>query len=535
MSQVIKIAQKGVKDPNQMTLRERKKHWNRILYVKFKQELKQFKNVLNGKNPITGQPDPNRRIQHPFPPDVAARAEQVANLYNGLMQESNAIIQQQAEYSRTRRKGRKDMPPGQAPPQEPAQEPDLFVQMQAAAKADIEGLIKEASWWGSRQLFRFKSMLPLGEEKERADAKIRADLLRGAAVFEDKLQKFEDEMLTPGKLSVPRGFYALNSAMQFFIKLSGDFTKYLTNAGAIKSDKPAKREEPNSESAQVPAPTFMGAPTELREIQQDRDVISTFLSTISVAPDIDDIGKIESFKNAVKGSLLSPAKKDPFIGLESNPAKLQQIIQEHKNLVMMAKDIAKMPEAKSITDIVVAQSTQNVVALVSDSELQKFAYKTTSRMLKRMLLGLVSQLSEKDVIVMKAEIAKYTKSALSMLDRTMNLLEDRKIPPSEIADEFYEMSKDLYDLTKAVQILGKDYNERAQSENINNYDYKSRLRIISTTHLRYMVEYERKMVGFMAAFEAAQQDQKDQQSVIDPESVRDNLRELSESGSFNGI
>lgn len=520
MSQTIKIAQKGVKDPNQMTLRERKKHWNRILYIQFKQELKQFKNVLNGKDPMTGQPDPNRRIQHPFPADVAARAERVANLYNGLMQESNAIIQQQGEYSRTRRKGRKDMPPGQAMSAAPTEMEDPFAQMKAAT-AEMEALTKEASWWGSRHLFKFKNMMPWGDKSEKEDAKTRANLLRLAAVFEDKLQKFEDEILTPGKFSVARGFYALNSALQFYLKLSKDFTIYLKSSDFSQA-APSKPAISIAPAVNVPDPSV-----NLNIINEDIQLMPKFIDIWQAHQNMP------LFKSMFEQSSLSQAPS--FVDLKPN--EVQRLIEDHRIIVEKAKQIAAPDiHGNSIKELIVAK-LNNVVASINDPEFKKIAYRTTSRMLKRLLLGLVSQISEKDVIHIKTEIAQHTKSALKTLDEAMNFLEDKEVSPKDIEDEFHEMSKDLYGLIEAMLILGRDYNEKAQSENIDVYTYKNRLRIISTMHIRYMEGYKREMESLIKSYNdsQAQPAKQDSQPAIDPQVVRDNLSELAESGSLDEI
>lgn len=516
MSKFVKSAQ--IRDPRQKALRERKRHWNRILYIKFKDELRQFKNVLNGKDPISSNRDPNRRIHNPFPQDVPARAALLSETYKNLMDEASNIINFQNEYS-------------QADKQEKLQR-NPFAEVTASNSA----LVKEGAWWGSRQWFKVKSLLPWGE---REDLKKRAYLLTYASIFEDKLQEFEDKMLSTGEDSIPQGFYALNKALQYYVRFVSDYIKYveaINEATAEEEGPKIKDDVVVNDNFPTRRPHF--DPTAIRLSPEQRKAFS--LERSAAWPLMNEIfihhPERSSLAHLVNRSFFASSAKS-FDEIEKSPEAIRLLFNQHKMILNRAKEMAILPEATSLVEVYqkmkerLNEVREGINIARFEAGLKKSAHKTTSRMMKRLMLGLLSNLSENDIVTVKKDISNNTEDALDSIDEVMNLLQKDDSTPLSIVNEIYDMSERLNDIASSTLLLGKDYNESAQSHNVDIFDYKNRQKIVSVTHIRYLIDYQKKIVSILNILDNFKKSSKDSNESdddidIDYESVRDNLAEM---------
>src|SRR3990172_12070488 len=125
------LARKRSADPSQEALRERKANWNKEVSLLIAQVIA-FKRGINGRGePRVGLPPSS--IKEPLPTQVGQYLDMVASKYENIIQEAHAIIDNQNEYSRTRRKGRKET--GTVP-----------TQPVPAVAINRYDLVKEASW-----------------------------------------------------------------------------------------------------------------------------------------------------------------------------------------------------------------------------------------------------------------------------------------------------------------------------------------------------------------------------------------------------
>lgn len=82
-------------------LRAAKKNWNKA-YKEFSQRLKNFKDALNGRGSSKyGLPPSN--LKNPLPPELASFLSELTSNYTALSDAAHHIMQQQEEYSHTRR------------------------------------------------------------------------------------------------------------------------------------------------------------------------------------------------------------------------------------------------------------------------------------------------------------------------------------------------------------------------------------------------------------------------------------------------
>lgn len=108
MAQVPQIFNKNAKsnDPVQQALRDHKKRWN-VAFKEFKKRMSAFSQGLNGKgNPSYGLPPSD--IKDPLPEEDFSFLNQLSADFQQLAEEALRIQQEQALYSKNRRKPAKD-------------------------------------------------------------------------------------------------------------------------------------------------------------------------------------------------------------------------------------------------------------------------------------------------------------------------------------------------------------------------------------------------------------------------------------------
>jgi len=185
---VIITARTRSEDPAQEHLRERKAVWNKACSAfiarlnAFKPQLIAFKQGLNGKgNAKVGLPPSN--IKEPLPSEIGgymgmvnSKFNELASEFAGLVSESNAIMQEQAQYADHRKKPQPRQPrqPRQA---DLAQVDDILIS---------EGSNKATRFWA--QLSSYMS----SDESSR----YRLSMLKLSYKIFQNLVKFEDLILT---------------------------------------------------------------------------------------------------------------------------------------------------------------------------------------------------------------------------------------------------------------------------------------------------------------------------------------------------
>lgn len=176
---MIKEGRKPSNDPVQEKLRENKAQWNKSV-SELIGDLINFKKLMNG-SPSKFNME-RSTIKEPIPSDPAAIIGVLAGDFQELAQKANAIIAQQIEYSKNRKKKQIKSP-------SPAS-PSLSQQLTATTSYDLMAL-------GSSPLSRFLSKMkgPWFSGDGLREKQYRVSLLTACADLHSDLKKFEELIL----------------------------------------------------------------------------------------------------------------------------------------------------------------------------------------------------------------------------------------------------------------------------------------------------------------------------------------------------
>lgn len=198
MNGKVAIGRKRSMDPAQEHLREQKSLWNKST-TDLIAKIIAFKRGLNGRgDPRAGLPASN--IKEPLPSQVGSYLDQIATDYSSLVSGAEKIIQEQEHYSKVRRKTQPKKPQTPAPVQPSGSE----VEPPPIPLAADDGLVSEASWWGSQMWSRLFKLH--GPKK-----KFVVDMMRSGRSFREKLLEAENYLTSSDPNSVPRALHIISS------------------------------------------------------------------------------------------------------------------------------------------------------------------------------------------------------------------------------------------------------------------------------------------------------------------------------------
>ena len=123
------------KDQIQQKLRDHKKQWN-ATYKNLSQKLKAFKNCLNGKGDTKFSLPPSD-IKEPFPNQIGSTLDALVGDYQNLFNDAKSIIDEQSQYSRSRRKKQPKQAPKPIAPQIAPQEDKIVDTLSRLDVSDI--------------------------------------------------------------------------------------------------------------------------------------------------------------------------------------------------------------------------------------------------------------------------------------------------------------------------------------------------------------------------------------------------------------
>jgi len=167
------IVNGGIPDPVQKALRVRKANWNKKMVTPFIDNLIHLKMLINGK-PSKFHKERNSII-NPLPADPATILGLLAEDFKNIVNEGNAIISDQLNYSQTRRKkGPKPETPAKAPNPNQLNLPGITSSILEVNRINVQA---------SNYLTRFLSTLKgprFGESPEAIKRRYRGSLLKQA-------------------------------------------------------------------------------------------------------------------------------------------------------------------------------------------------------------------------------------------------------------------------------------------------------------------------------------------------------------------
>lgn len=224
---MIKVARKPSADPVQEKLRQAKVTWNKEV-SSFINDLIHLKKTMNGWPSKFYQE--RSKITEPIPADAPTIIGSLAGDFQELAQRGNAIIQQQVEYSKARRKKQPKAPmgtPPQATPTTPAApeapeapKPDLTQQLTAYNASDR--LVKLASSFegkydltaeASNPLTRFFSRLtnlPIGFGQAAEMRRLRMSMLSSCVKVFKNLEKLQVQIVRSSADSIDDAWTVFN-------------------------------------------------------------------------------------------------------------------------------------------------------------------------------------------------------------------------------------------------------------------------------------------------------------------------------------
>ncbi len=207
---MFKIADKGSMDPLQNKIRSDKKAWNK--------EMSLFiDNVINFKKTINGQPSKyfkeKSKIGEPIPANPTSILSSLMSEFQKLTQKSNDIVQQQINYSKTRRK---KQPKTNIIPSSPSENVDLSKQLSA------EFINNKLIATGSNSLTRFFARLlnpAFGDSYNSRVKKYRMSLLKSAVDISKNLEDLQKTIVGSSPESIfaaAKDLYKIEKSWSFF-------------------------------------------------------------------------------------------------------------------------------------------------------------------------------------------------------------------------------------------------------------------------------------------------------------------------------
>jgi hypothetical protein len=234
---MIKVARKPSADPVQEKLRQSKDQWNKEVSL-FIEALKNFKKMMNGyPSKIFKQ---KSRITDPIPSDPVSIVGALAGDFQEISQKANAIVSQQLEYSKTRRKKQVSPPAGPTPVAPPAPPTtDLSKQLSAPLIASFEDkyeLVTE----GSSKISRFFTRLfnPAAGFGDAANLRrARMAMLNACAEAYKNLGKFQVQVVKSSKESIHISNQKLNEVWHHWTLVSRAYVIFKSSKSVSTPDK----------------------------------------------------------------------------------------------------------------------------------------------------------------------------------------------------------------------------------------------------------------------------------------------------------
>ena len=411
---MIKTARKPSADPVQEKLRQNKALWNKDV-SNFINDLINFKKTMNGA-PSKFFPEKGN-IKEPIPADPATIVGVLANDFQEIAQKGNAIVSEQLNYSKNRRKSQPKAPqatgttPTEPSPTSPvpATGPDLTTQL--AAFEQKYGLIAEGSNPITRFFTRiFNPTVGFGDAAELRRA--RMAMLNKCADAHYKLEKFQVLVVKSSKDSIPNAYKKLEQAGHDWNLVSRAYNIYKSSKAVSAPDKggdiesSVKKTDEESQKAikeldkavqNVEVPPVAAVPAEvpdpvvapvankgyispnLAAIEQAKRMTADYRKYYEYLPDVDTGGYLANLDRVVDKFIATryrnlDADFAQFYdkSLEAFNLEYQVNATSFKDLVMQLRDKATTP---TVAPIPAVPSPEKIASLYLEKVAQDFLKK----------------------------------------------------------------------------------------------------------------------------------------------------------------
>jgi hypothetical protein len=443
---MLKVADKPSMDPVQQKLRLAKKQWNKDVSAF-------IDNLIHYKKLVNGQPNKFFKeksfIKDPIPADPSTILGSLASDFQELAQRGNAIVAEQNEYSKTRRK-KQPKQTAVAPVTQPSQ-PNLSSQL-AAFESKYE-LVAE----GSSAISRFftKLLNPTWGTSEGARIKrYRMSLLDTCAKMHKDLERFQVEIVKSSNQSIIDAQTLLNNKIWHeWDLINKGLSTYRANmpsqvpdsGGPIKS--PIKQVEDKKES-EAPPPADEAAPKTAPTKEQEAHSLLEAIQKIQL-----DYSKNYKLLGADKMGGADIALEIAIYKFikASEPMKAeagQVVVQEYTKLVQ-ALNQNLGTNATSIEDIAKQLLAKRTEVTASAEQLEKVA----QNFLKKWVGKKMHQMSMFDKTSgFRLDIYKISEEVRVKLNKMMDSLE-KEMNLDELTDLAVQINKDVTSLKGMTRAL----------------------------------------------------------------------------------
>lgn len=475
-----KIAGKSSQDPKQQELRDHKKDFNKEVSLLIAQIIA-FKKGINGRGePRVGLPPSN--IKDPLPIEINQYLSQLSNRFVKIVDESKDIINEQKEYSKTRRKGRKEL---------------------LAQFITQDPLIKEASWWGSR-LWAYVKYSPRFWNK---NVKLRMKMLWVSSDVSNGLLDLEDFLVSSDENAIPRGFH---NFVQMRNRISKDMGETLVDLLELSKEAAGNPPEITNEQAEqehtkaiendLPRPLSGSEENELKEeeleepenwepnidwlkidaIQKDlpkAKLVILLLLSKNLLPksEADDLS--EKVKNLVtfvqreiglnrvsKKYLENPVAAKQFSNIVSN------FNNEYDKLISSLNEIVKNKTGDDNNSFEKMVSSIKKLAFGTNEAINKLASNWLTRTLNRWKLNIFPSYTDK----IRLACVKMVMELHEKNGDLQDLLEKQSTEVSKISESMIDLLVSFEALANKMLLLAENHNSEYEEARLNDKKVKFR-------------------------------------------------------------
>jgi hypothetical protein len=474
-----KTARRPSADPTQERLRQNKSTWNKEVST-FINDLIHFKKMMNGWPSKFFKE--RARITQPIPADPATIIGSLAGDFQEIASKGTGIIQEQLEYSKTRRQKQPKPPaPAGAPaaPEVPSAPPapsaggapDLAEQMgkklAASDQASEYYLVSEASNPLTRFFHRLLSPgLGLSSEAARV-RKYRGSLMNAALqVFKD-LKKVQSAIVDSGPQSIFVASQLLNKVEDNYVFLASGTQAFKETMPQGVADAGGNIALPTEETSKSPGVSSPSAGGEL-------------LNDPKVAQAIQVVQDIQVYSNNFKGVSGLPALRGVAAkfakGTPQEKIQLADIlISMHQQAVSQVCASKQIPSQQSFADIVAFEAakvaTQSQTTAEADDQIQVVA--------QNMLGKWRHHLSPFDkTSAFRLDIYKLGRESRKLIDKIMDHLQSDLDPAilypmvKELGNNLMKMKTLMHGLSSTIRGMGyqPQFMNMLERGHVGNYD-----------------------------------------------------------------
>jgi len=409
-------------------------------------------NLINFKKLMNGAPNlffkEKSKIINPIPADPATIIGSLAGDFQDIVSKSNAIIQEQLNYSKNRRRKQVAKPMATQQPtgaSTEAPKPDLAKQLAASDHASEYYLISEASNPLSRFFYRLLNPgIGLNTEKARI-RKYRISLLNSTLQIYKDLKKMQKAVVGSG----PQSIFV---ASQLLSKVENNYVFLANGLQAFKEQMPQGVADTGGQIDVSP---------DLKEEVATKSTDSLVSPTGS--PDVllgmEAIRDIQANSNNFKGSLGMPALRILATKFYNASPKEKEVlapefISSYKQIIIQICADKKIPPQNSFADILAMEtSSPKPVTSSANDQLQVVAQNFLGKLQHK-----INPFDKTSAI--RLDIYKVAGESRKMADKIMDLLQNGLDPNAlgslvqDLGNNFMKMKTMMNGLNSTIKGQG---------------------------------------------------------------------------------